>query len=92
MTCSSLTYGAVDNSTGLNTILTRFNKIPIQATAQMAEDKEAVGFKSRVHIYICMNLSVSCSYEMIVYTVLKHINTIRMHTINGQFIPSPMVR
>ena len=30
--------------------LTRFNKIAIHATAQMAEDKEAVGI-SRVHMY-----------------------------------------
>ena len=46
-----------------------FNKIAIQGTAQMAADKEAVG--------------LSCSYEIIVYSVLKHnINTARM-----QFIP-----
>ncbi len=35
----------------------------------------------------CTNLSVSCPYEIIVYSVLKHINTARMHTISQQFIP-----
>ena len=35
----------------------------------------------------CTNLSVSCPYEIIVYSVLKHINTARMHTISWQFIP-----
>ena len=30
----------------------------------------------------CMNLSVSCPYEIIVYSVLKRINTTRMHTIS----------
>ena len=30
----------------------------------------------------CTNLSVSCPYEIIVYSVLKHINTTRMHTIS----------
>ena len=33
----------------------------------------------------CTNLSVSCPYEIIVYS--KHINTARMHTISRQFIP-----
>ena len=37
--------------------------------------------------FICTNLSVSCPYEIIVYYVLKHINTARMHTISRQFIP-----
>ena len=32
----------------------------------------------------CTNLIVSCSYEVIVYSVL---NTARMHTISRQFIP-----
>ena len=57
--------------------LTRFNKIAIQATAQMATDKEAVSL-SRVHMY----LSVSCPYEILVYSVLKHVNTTRIHTIS----------
>ena len=43
-----------------------FNKIAIQATAQMAADKEA----SREST--CVNLSVSCPHEIIVYSVLKH--------------------
>ena len=30
----------------------------------------------------CMNLSVSCTYEIIVYSVLKHFNTTRMHTFS----------
>ena len=61
-------------------------KVAIQATAQMASDKEAVGL-SRVHT--CMNLSESCPYKIVVYSVLKvkHINTTRMHTISCQFIP-----
>ena len=37
--------------------LTRFNKIAIQATAQMAADKEAYQEST------CTFLSVSCSYE-----------------------------
>ena len=35
----------------------------------------------------CTNLSVSYLYEIIVYSVLKHINTARMRTISRQFIP-----
>ena len=30
----------------------------------------------------CMNLSISCPYEVIVYSVRKHSNTARMHTIS----------
>ena len=47
-----------------------FNKIAIQARAQMAADpyREST----------CTNLSVSCPYEIIAYSVLKHINTARM--------------
>ena len=41
----------------------------------MAADMEAVGL-SRVHMY-----------EISVYSVLKHINTARMHTISRKFIP-----
>ena len=44
-----------------------FNKIAIQATALMAADKEAIGLSCRR-----MALCVSCSYEIIVYSVLKH--------------------
>ena len=33
-----------------------------------------------------MNLYVSSPYEIIVYSVLKHITATRMHTISGQFI------
>ena len=52
--------------------LTRFNKIAIQATAQMAVDKEALAYRKST----CTNLSVSSSYEIIVYSVLKHAHTI----------------
>ena len=48
----------------------RFNKIAIQARAQMAADKEAVGL-SRVHMY---ESKCILPYEIIVYSVLKHIN------------------
>ena len=51
-----------------------FNKIAILATAHMAADKEA--------IHRLKTLSVSCPYEIIVYSVLTHINTPRMHTIS----------
>ena len=34
-----------------------------------------------------MNLSVSRPYEIMVYYVLKHINSTRMRTISYQFIP-----
>ena len=65
-------------------IVTRFNKIcfnknAIQAIAQMAADKEAVGLNRD---FICTNLSVSCPYEIIVYSVLKHINATRIHAIS----------
>ena len=46
--------------------LTRFNNIAIQARVKMAADKEAVGLST------CTNLSVSCPYKIIVYSVLKH--------------------
>ena len=62
--------------------VTRFNKIAIHARDQMAADKEAVGL-SRVHMYE----SKITHYEIIVYSVLKHIYTARMHTISRQFIP-----
>ena len=48
----------------------RFNEIAIQATARMNADKDTIG------------LSRSCPYEIIVYSVPKHINTTRMHTIS----------
>ena len=35
----------------------------------------------------CTNISVTCPWEIIAYSVLKHINTARMHTITRQFIP-----
>ena len=60
-----------------------FNNSAIQARTEMAADKEAVGLP-RVHVW---NLSVSCPYEIIVYSVLKLINTAKMHTISRQFIP-----
>ena len=54
-------------------------KIATQATALMAADKEAVGL-SRVHMNEPKCI-LPCLYEIIVYTVLKHINTARIHTI-----------
>ena len=50
-----------------------YNKIAIQGTVQMVADKEAVGL-SGVHMY------ESCADEIIIYSVLKHINTTRMQT------------
>ena len=51
----------------------------------MVADKEAVDL-SRVHM--CEStVSVSCSYEIIAYSVFKYINTARMHTISRQCIP-----
>ena len=47
----------------------------------MAEDMEAVGL-SRVHMY-----ESKYPYEIIVYSVLKHIKTARMHTLSRQLIP-----
>ena len=35
----------------------------------------------------CSNVSVSCPYEIIVYSVHKDINTAIMHIISQQFIP-----
>ena len=49
----------------------RFKKFVIHATAQTAEDEEAVGL-SRVHTY---QFSVTFPYKIIVYSSLKHINT-----------------
>ena len=49
----------------------------------MAADKDALAYREST----CTNLSVSCPYEIIIYSVLKHINTARMHTISRQFIP-----
>ena len=54
-------------------LFSRFNTIGIQATAQMAADKEAVDL-SRVHIHE--------SNEIIVYYVVKHIYTTRIPTIS----------
>ena len=63
--------------------LTIFNKIAIQARAEMAADKYVVGYRDSK----CTNLSVYCPYQEIVCFVLKHINTARMPTISRQFIP-----
>ena len=57
-------------------MLRRFREIGIQATTQVDVYKEAVGV-SRVHMY-----GVSCPYEIMIYSVHKHINTTRMHTIS----------
>ena len=56
--------GSLDCKSGILPLSYRapFNKIAIQATAQMAADKEAVGL-SRV---LSLNLTVSCPYEIIV--------------------------
>ena len=62
----------------------RFNKIAIQAAADVAADKEAVVL-SRVHMY--ESKCILCPYEILVYSVLIHINTARMHSICRQFIP-----
>ena len=58
--------------------LTRFSKIAIQATAQMAARQGSRWLIESPHVRI---------YEIIVYSVLKHINTTRMHTISWLFIP-----
>ena len=59
------------------------DKIAIQARAQMAADKESVGL-STAHMY---EYKCILPGKIIVYSVLKHINTARMHTISRQFIP-----
>ena len=58
--------------------LTRFKKIAIQATAQMAADKEAFGL-SRVDMY---ESKCILPLKIIVHSVLEHINTTRMQTIS----------
>ena len=52
----------------------------------MAAGKEAVGL-SRVQMYECRGLGVSCPSEIIAYYDIKHTNTTRMHTLSSQFIP-----
>ena len=59
--------------------LTRFSKVAIQATAQMVADNTR---KTLAYRESTCNLSVSCPYEIIAYSVLKHINTTRIHTIS----------
>ena len=63
--------------------VTTINKIAIQATAQMAAEKEPLAYREST----CTNLSVSCPHYIIVYSVLKHIDTTRMHSISWQCIP-----
>ena len=46
--------------------VTRFNKIAIQETAQMAVDKEARAYRESTHIVI---LSVTCSYTKYVHVI-----------------------
>ena len=63
----------------IDRILIRFNKIAIQARAETAADKEAVGL-SRVHMY--ESKCILPLNEIIVYSVLKDANPI------GQCSPS----
>ena len=65
--------------------LTRFSKVAIQATAQMVADntRKTLAYREST----CMNLSVTCPYEIIAYSVLKHIISTRMHTISRQVSP-----
>ena len=56
-------------------MVSRFNKIAIQGTPQMAPDKELLAYRESTHTI----LSVSCLYfkcipPVFVYSVLEHIN------------------
>ena len=65
-------------------VLSRFNKIAIQGTPQMAADKEAIGLLRVCHraYYSVLIRSVSRLYEILVYSVLEHINTTSLYTIS----------
>ena len=63
-----------------NKILTR---LPSKQELRWLRTRKPLAYREST----CTNLSVSCPYEIIVYSVLKHINTARMHTISRQFIP-----
>ena len=67
-TTAEITWTSVDTSPemvrgffrGYRVSLSRFNKITVQATAQMAADNEAVGI-SRVHMYQSLKCNVNDS-------------------------------
>ena len=64
--------------------LTRFlTRLPSKQELRWLRTRKPLAYREST----CTNLSVSCPYEIIVYSVLKHINTARMHTISRQFIP-----
>ena len=63
--------------------LTRLPSIYIKQELRWLRTRKPLAYREST----CTNLSVSCPYEIIVYSVLKHINTARMHTISRQFIP-----
>ena len=63
-----------------NKILTR---LPSKQELRWLRTRKPLAYREST----CTKLSVSCPYEIIVYSVLKHINTARMHTISRQFIP-----
>ncbi len=64
----------------LVTLVSSFNEITIQAIAQA---RMPLDYREST----CSNLSVSCLYKIIDYSVLKQNNAARMHTISRQFIP-----
>ena len=57
----------------------RFNKIAIHGTPQMAVDKEARAYRESIHTI----LSVTRLNYILVYSVLEHINTPSIPTISG---------
>ena len=78
---SRQTTNATTTQSHHKTESTRFNKIKQQL--RWLRTRKSLACRDST----CTNLSVSCPYEIIVHSVLKHINTTRIHTIIWQFIP-----
>ena len=64
--------------------LTTFNNIASKQQLRWLQTREPLAYRASIHI----KPSVTCPYEILFYSVLKHnITTTRMHTISWQFIP-----
>ena len=79
---SFLVVADVDNPRSLLD-LTDLTRLPTKQELRWLRTRKPLAYREST----CTNLSVSCPYEIIVYSVLKHINTARMHTSSRQFIP-----
>ena len=66
-----------------STIYIDLTRLPSKQQLRSLRTRKPLAYREST----CTNLCVYCPYEIIVYSVPKHINTTRMHKISRQFIP-----